>query len=152
MTAPKLSRFQREQQRREEKGELLPPLPRGALAGQSNAMVVRTVLNHKAMVQLAREHTTDCILYLVRALHMPSAGVMARLKAAELLLAYGWGKPPQAIAISTDQHVPGQGLAALSIAERVRAVTESSLGIKRAPIDLKTSDVRMAGPAGTEFV
>lgn len=135
-----------------------PPLPRGALDHRNPESVRKVIMNHKAMVQMAREHTTDAIVYLVFALRSPKSGVMARLKAAELLLAYGWGKPPQAIAISTDTPTPGQGLAALTIIERVRAVTEATLGVPKKPIDLKTSDVQVVitptppAAAGEEFV
>lgn len=117
-------------------------MSRKELMNHGREQAAKTIMSHKAMVSLARDHTDEAIKYLVKVMYMPSAGAMVRLRAVELLLAYGWGKPPQALAVTMEQVGAGTGLSALTIQERVKAITDAHLGVPKKAVHLESSAVR----------
>ena len=52
------------------------------------------------VVELAREHTTNAIEKLVEIINNPKANAQARVKAIEVLLDRGYGRPAQALDVT----------------------------------------------------
>jgi hypothetical protein len=72
----------------------------------------------------ARAHTADAISVLAEIMNSPKTPSAARVAASSLLLAYAWGKPTQAIAVSLPAYQSPQTNATL--AEAARSVSEMS--------------------------
>lgn len=106
-----------------------PPMPPASLnPAQGTAIVVQNILSHKQMVALARQYTPEAISAIIAIMRNPKSGALVIAKCAELLLAYGWGRPPQSVAVSMDAPTPGLGLSALPVHDRVRAIQQTYLG------------------------
>lgn len=65
-----------------------------------------------------------------------------QMRCAEIIIERGYGKAPQAILVSADKSIP-EGVAAVPILERIKALQDARNNVGMEPIDLEASEQRL---------
>ena len=89
-------------------------MPRGGIRpgagrpkGSKNRNRAGTKVNaHIELAQAAREHSRAALETMLRTMESPTAAPAACLKAANSILAWGWGKPPTSVALEVKEPAP----------------------------------------------